>query len=420
MKKIYVCNDTITGIFSAIYDAWKEGREEKECGIAIKGMLEQELFCEYILVEENLHKEQAVERLIRKHLGGQAYADIWHASLASDKDKADAIYGTMLAARRLRDSKKVMEHLSHPQVERVFELSRKVESEAHNYKGFLRFRELSGGILYGGIAPKNRILTCIAPHFANRLPQENWLIHDKTHHMYAVHEAGIVHRDIKPSNIMVRPDGSICLLDFGIAKDLDNNNGNTIPGSILGTNGYMSPEQAAGYSINYRSDIYAVGCVFFYMLTGHHAFNTLSNEFETKDSIINDEFPKLSKYKKGISDVLQKVLDKATAKNMMQRYQSCYEFMSALSNGTNVSNISSRNMPVKISVGREMCDIIVNDSARKISRHHADIELKEFTGGKYYVFTDCSSNGTIVNRKSVCKTSVNPPAGLPRRFISQE
>ena len=153
MKKIYVCNDTITGIFSAIYDAWKEGREEKECGIAIKGMLEQELFCEYILGEENLHKEQAVERLIRKHLGGQAYADIWHASLASDKDKADAIYGTMLAARRLRDSKKVMEHLSHPQVERVFELSRKVGSEAHNYKGFLRFRELSGGILYGGIAP---------------------------------------------------------------------------------------------------------------------------------------------------------------------------------------------------------------------------------------------------------------------------
>lgn len=231
--------------------------------------------------------------------------------------------------------------------------------------------------------------------------------------LQCVHDSHIVHRDIKPSNIMVRPDGSICLLDFGIVKDLDNNNGNTIPGSILGTNGYMSPEQAAGYSINYRSDIYAVGCVFFYMLTGHHAFNTLSNEFETKDSIINDEFPKLSKYKKGISDVLQKVLDKATAKNMMQRYQSCYEFMSALSNGTNVSNISSRNMPVKISVGREMCDIIVNDSARKISRHHADIELKEFTGGKYYVFTDCSSNGTIVNRKSVCKTSVNIPAGGP-------
>lgn len=231
--------------------------------------------------------------------------------------------------------------------------------------------------------------------------------------LQCVHNAHIVHRDIKPSNIMIRPDGNICLLDFGIAKDLDNNNGSTIPGSILGTNGYMSPEQAAGYSINYRSDIYAVGCVFFYMLTGHHAFNTLSNEFETKDSIINSEFPKLSKYKKGISDILQKVLDKATAKNMMLRYQSCYEFMSALSNGTNVSHTSSQNMPIKISVGREMCDITINDSARKISRHHADIELKEFTGGKYYIFTDCSSNGTIVNKKSVCKTSVDIPANSP-------
>ena len=54
MKKIYVCNDTITGIFSAIYDAWKEGREEKECGIAIKGMLEQELFCEYKIGREHV------------------------------------------------------------------------------------------------------------------------------------------------------------------------------------------------------------------------------------------------------------------------------------------------------------------------------------------------------------------------------
>lgn len=190
MKKIYVCNNTITGIFSAIYDAWKEGREEKECGIALKGMLEQELFCDYISVEESLHKEQAVEVLIKKHLGSQAYEDIWQASLAADKDKADAIYGTMQAARRLRDSKKIMEHLSNPQVERVFELSRKVGSEAHTYKGFLRFRELSSGILYGSITPKNWILTCIAPHFADRLPQENWLIHDKTHHMYAAHEVG--------------------------------------------------------------------------------------------------------------------------------------------------------------------------------------------------------------------------------------
>ena len=224
-----------------------------------------------------------------------------------------------------------------------------------------------------------------------------------------VHNAHIVHRDIKPSNIMIRPNGNICLLDFGVAKDMDNGGG-TIAGSIIGTNGYMSPEQADGFSINFRSDIYSLGCVFYYMLTGHHAFNTLSSDFETRDAIINNEFPRLSKYKKGSSDVLQKILDKATAKNMMQRYQNCYEFMAALQNGTHISHTGIGNIPIMLSVGRDKCDIIVNDKECKISRHHADIELKEFTGGKYYVFTDCSANGTVINGKTIRKSKVNIPA----------
>ena len=231
--------------------------------------------------------------------------------------------------------------------------------------------------------------------------------------LQCVHNAHIVHRDIKPSNIMIRPDGNVCLLDFGVAKDMDNTNSSTIVGSVIGTNGYMSPEQADGFSINFRSDIYSLGCVFYYMLTGHHAFNTLASEFETKDAILNNEFPKLSKYKQGLSDILQKVLDKATNKNMMLRYQNCYEFMAALRNGTHISHTGTQNAPVMISVGREMCDIIITDADRKISRHHADIELKEFTGGKYYVFTDCSANGTVVNRKPLRKSSISIPANGP-------
>ena len=230
--------------------------------------------------------------------------------------------------------------------------------------------------------------------------------------LQCVHNAHIVHRDIKPSNIMIRPDGNVCLLDFGVAKDMDNNNGSTIPGSIIGTNGYMSPEQADGFSINFRSDIYSLGCVFYYMLTGHHAFNTLASEFETANAILNNEFPRLSKYKSGLSDILQRILDKATNKNMMLRYQNCYEFMAALSNGTHVSHTGTL-APVLISIGREMCDIIINDADRKISRHHADVELKEFTGGKYYVFTDCSANGTVVNRKPLRKSSISIPANDP-------
>ncbi len=221
-----------------------------------------------------------------------------------------------------------------------------------------------------------------------------------------VHNANVVHRDIKPSNIMLRPDDSICLLDFGVAKDMENSGG-TMMGDIIGTSGYMSPEQANGYSINSRSDIYSLGCVFFYMLTGHHAFNTLDSEFATKDAVINNPFPRLSQYKQGISERIQRVLDKATDKNMMKRYGSCYEMMAALSAGTVVTGNNAA--PIKVTIGRENCDIIIADSDRRISRHHADVELREMTGYRCYVLTDCSSNGTLVNGKMVNKSSVNIP-----------
>lgn len=224
--------------------------------------------------------------------------------------------------------------------------------------------------------------------------------------LQAVHNAKIVHRDLKPSNIMIRPDGTVCLLDFGVAKDLQYGGG-TIVGTVIGTTGYMSPEQADGYDINQLSDIYSVGCVFYYMLTGHHAFNTLGSEFETKNAIINEKFPRLSKHKKGLSPRLQEVLDKATAKSMLNRYQSCYEFMSALGGGTMIRTGSVNEGGVKITVGREKCDIIVNDDSCKISRHHLDIKLKAFTGGRFAEITDCSSNGTMVNGKMLRKNSIS-------------
>ncbi len=188
MKTVYVCSDTITGIYSAIYDAWKDRQSEETCKVALKHALEQELFCKYRQVEETEHKAQAVENLIKKHLGRRVYWDLYHAALSHDAQKGDAILGTMLAARRIPDSTKIMEHLSHPKVEKVFELSRSVGGEAHSYKGFLRFKELENGVLYSEITPKNQVLTCLAPHFADRLPLENWMIYDKTHQMFVVHE----------------------------------------------------------------------------------------------------------------------------------------------------------------------------------------------------------------------------------------
>lgn len=158
MKTVFVCNDTV--------------------------------FCDYVEVEETEHKAMAVESLIRRHLGERAYGAIYHALMSADQKKGDAVLGTMLAARQLKDSTKIMDHLGHPKVEKVFELARNVFGEAHSYKGFLRFRELKNGVLYAEITPKNQVLTCLAPHFAERLPVENWMIHDKPHKSFAVHEAG--------------------------------------------------------------------------------------------------------------------------------------------------------------------------------------------------------------------------------------
>ena len=124
----------------------------------------------------------------------------------------------------------------------------------------------------------------------------------------AAHEAGIVHRDLKPANIKLRPDGTVKVLDFGLAKawEVDGSNPNlsmsptltqhaTAAGVILGTAAYMSPEQAAGISADRRADIWAFGVVFWEMLTGHKLFEgeTVSHVLASvlKDEVDLDELP---------------------------------------------------------------------------------------------------------------------------------
>lgn len=190
MKNVYICNDTVTGIFSAIYDAWKTKLGAEQLGIALRGMVDQELFCEYIEVEESEKKAIAVENLIKRHLGDYAYWNIYHTMLSHERDKGNVILGTMLEAKNIPDSTRIMEHLSHPKVRRVFEIGRKVSNEAHYYIEIVRFKELKNGILFSEIEPRNRILTCLGDHFTNRFPLENWIIYDKTHKIALVHESG--------------------------------------------------------------------------------------------------------------------------------------------------------------------------------------------------------------------------------------
>lgn len=232
-----------------------------------------------------------------------------------------------------------------------------------------------------------------------------------------VHEQGIIHRDIKPSNIMIRPNNEICLLDFGIAKDTNAKGPGltpTVMGSVLGTDGYMSPEQADGMSIDHRADIYSLGCVFYFMLTAHHAYNKMDSDVETMLNIVNKPFPRISQYVQGVPQAIQDVMDHATDKNMLKRYQSCREFCSELMKVSGIGTRISGNKQhgISVSVGRENCDICVGVNNYRVSRHHADIHLRNFTGGTFYVYTDCSSNGTLIDGKMYTKgMSCNIPNG---------
>lgn len=207
-----------------------------------------------------------------------------------------------------------------------------------------------------------------------------------------IHRNACIHRDVKPSNIMIRPDGSVCVIDFGIAKDSRTSTGKTI-GRIVGTDGYMSPEQANGLNIDTRTDIYSLGCLLHYMLAGSHAIPKRSNDYETICAILDNRFPLLSEMGIIVSQRTQDAILRAVNKNMMLRFQSAEEFRKAL------ASMQSSSDHYIVSIGRSGCDI--NLHGEYISKNHLDIRFEMGTGTNHVTITDHSRNGTGVNGRLV-------------------
>ena len=152
----------------------------------------------------------------------------------------------------------------------------------------------------------------------------------------AAHDAGVVHRDLKPANIKLRPDGTVKVLDFGLAKALAPDPSTTPAdllsqsltitspamtraGVILGTAAYMSPEQARGDVVDRRSDVWAFGCVLFEMLTGRRAFEggTVS---DTLAAVLRAE-PEWRRLPSNLHPRLRLLLERCLEKNVRNRYQ---------------------------------------------------------------------------------------------------
>jgi serine/threonine-protein kinase len=221
--------------------------------------------------------------------------------------------------RRFKQEATAAASLNHPNIAHIYEIG---EAEGFN---FIAMEYVAGQTLrekiHGEREELSKLLRALQ-HIAEGLAK--------------AHAAGIVHRDLKPDNIMISSDGHAKILDFGLAKLVESQASlsstgseestilqpHSTPGLVLGTMGYMSPEQAQGKTreIDHRSDVFSFGCILFEAITGHKAFAG-SDTIETLNKIIREPAPPLANFNPDAPADLQRIVRRCLAKDPDQRYQ---------------------------------------------------------------------------------------------------
>jgi len=264
-------------------------------------------------------------------LGREVAIKVLPESMSADSDRL----------RRFEQEARAASALNHPNILTVHDFGQQ-NGSPYVVSELLEGETLRGRLVAGALSARK------ATDYATQIAQG----------LAAAHEKGIVHRDLKPENLFVTKDGRVKILDFGLAKltrpevpstpltEVPTSPAETEPGVVMGTVGYMSPEQVRGQPTDHRSDIFAFGAILYEMLTGRRAFRGISPA-DTMSAILKDE-PEFSPAHPDAPPALEHIVRRCLEKSPQERFQSARDLAFALretSSGSAASRAVSLPLP---------------------------------------------------------------------------
>jgi serine/threonine protein kinase len=277
-------------------------------------------------------------------LGRDVAIKVLPASFSADADRL----------RRFEQEARAAGILNHPNITAVLDIGEH-EGAPYVVQELLEGETLRQALAGGRLSPRMAIEHAV----------------QIAHGLAAAHEKGIVHRDLKPENVFVTKDGRVKILDFGLAKlthaeegssggtNLPTATGGTEPGVVLGTLGYMSPEQVKGRPADARSDIFSFGAILYEMLSGQRAFHG-DSAAETMSAILREEPPDLSVMNQSISPGLERIVRHSIEKNPEQRFQSARDLafdLGALSGVSASGRLEAVTVPDRSAASKRLVPI---------------------------------------------------------------